>query len=120
MAFHFTSIPILVQIPYVADRYPKHRVICPVETDGPSLVIPVAEGVQVHIYSPTYLCFAVKEVRSSHNQICPAGGEIIILKRRERESGVVRVGERSYTVRGNGRLMSEMPYNDCHLAPVFL
>lgn len=67
-----TSVPVLVQISYVADCHSKHGVVGPVETDGPSLVVPVTEGVQVHVHSPTNLCLTVKEIRSSNNQICPA------------------------------------------------
>ena len=68
-----TAISVLVQISDVADRHSKHGVVGPVETDRPSLIIPVAKGVQVHVHGPSDLCFTVKEIRSSNDQIRPAG-----------------------------------------------
>lgn len=69
--FALTSISVLVKISNTAHRHSKHGIVGPIETDGPSLIIPVAKGVQVDVYSPTNLSLTVKEVWSSNNQIRP-------------------------------------------------
>lgn len=43
--YALTSVSVLVKISNVADCQSKHGVIGPIETDGPSLIVPVAEGV---------------------------------------------------------------------------
>ena len=69
-----TSVSVLVQVPDAADRHAEHGVVGAVEAYGPGLVVPVAEGVQVHVHGPADLRLAVKEVGGAHNQVCPAGG----------------------------------------------
>lgn len=66
-----TSVSILVNISNVADCHSKHGVVGSVEADGPSLIIPVSEGVQVDVHSSSDLGFTVKEVGSADDQIRP-------------------------------------------------
>lgn len=68
-----TSISILVEISDATDCHPKHGIVCPVQTDGPGLIVPVAKGVQVDVHSSTDLRLTVKEIWSSNNEICPTG-----------------------------------------------
>lgn len=69
--YDLTSVSVLINISDVADCHTKHGVIGPVEPDGPSLIVPVAKGVQVDIHCSTDLCLTVKEIWSSNNQIGP-------------------------------------------------
>lgn len=66
-----TSVSILVNISNVADCHSKHGVIGSIEADGPSLIVPVSERVQVDVHSSSNLGFTVKEVGSPDNQIRP-------------------------------------------------
>lgn len=68
-----TSISILVEISDATNCHPEHGVVCPVQTDGPGLIIPVAKGVQVDVHSSTNLRLTVKEIWSSNNEIRPTG-----------------------------------------------